>query len=127
MTKPKEQHQVDLLYMAHDCFKGNTHKYILTGIDVASRYKFVKPHKTKKLAEIALHLMTIYKKGGVLKYPRVIQYVNCSEFKGEVTKLLQKHNVEIRKATMKYKRTHTAFIEAFNNELAKLLFKPMDI
>ena len=71
--------------------------------------------------------MTIYKKGGVLKYPRVIQYVNCSEFKGEVTKLLQKHNVEIRKATMKYKRTHTAFIEAFNNELAKLLFKPMDI
>ena len=27
---------------------------------------------------------------------------------------------------MKYKHTYTAFVEAFNKELAKLLFKPMD-
>ena len=27
---------------------------------------------------------------------------------------------------MKYKRTHTAFVEAFNKEFEKLLFKPMD-
>ena len=27
---------------------------------------------------------------------------------------------------MKHKYTHTAFVEAFNIELAKLLFKPMD-
>ena len=43
-----------------------------------------------------------------------------------MTKLFQKHNVEIRRATTKYKHTHTAFVEAFNKELAKLLFKPMD-
>ena len=43
-----------------------------------------------------------------------------------MTKLLEKHNVEIRRATTKYKHTHTAFVEAFNKELAKLLFKPMD-
>ena len=43
-----------------------------------------------------------------------------------MTKLLEKHSVEIRRATTKYKRTHTAFVEAFNKELAKLLFKPMD-
>ena len=43
-----------------------------------------------------------------------------------MTKLLEKHNVDIRRATTKYKHTHTASVEAFNRELAKLLFKPMD-
>ena len=49
-----------------------------------------------------------------------------SEFKNEVTKLLEKHNVEIRRATTKYKHIHRAFVEAFNKQLAKLLFKRMD-
>ena len=71
-------------------------------------------------------LEVIYKKGGVFKYPKVFQRDNGSEFKSEVTKLLEKHNVDIRRATTKYKHTHTAFVEAFNKELAKLLFKPMD-
>ena len=57
-------------------------------------------------------LEAIYKnKGGMFKYR-------------EVTKLLEKHNV--RRATTKYKHTQTAFVEAFNKELAKLLFRPMD-
>ena len=71
-------------------------------------------------------LKEIYKKGGVFKYPKTFQCDNGSEFKNEVTKLLEKHNVEIRRATTKYKHTHTAFVEAFNKELAKLLFKPME-
>ena len=44
-----------------------------------------------------------------------------------MTKLLEKHNVDIRRATTKYKHTHTAFVETFNKELPKLLFKPMDV
>ena len=71
-------------------------------------------------------LEAIYKKGGVFKYPKTFQCDNGSEFKNEVKKLLEKHNVDIRRATTKYKHTHTAFVEAFNRELAKLLFKPMD-
>ena len=43
-----------------------------------------------------------------------------------MTNLLEKHNVEFRRATAKYKHNHTVFMEAFNKELAKLLFKPMD-
>ena len=39
VTKTNEQHQFELLYMPHNLFEGNTDKYILTGIDVASRYK----------------------------------------------------------------------------------------
>ena len=71
-------------------------------------------------------LEAIYKKGGAFKYPKVFQCDNGAKFKCEVTKLLEKHNVDIRRATTKYKHTHTAFVEAFNRELAKLLFKPMD-
>ena len=56
----------------------------------------------------------------------ISQCDNGSEFKNEVTKLLEKHSVEIRRATTKYKHTHPAFMEAFNKELAKVLFKPMN-
>ena len=38
VAKPNEKHQFDLLYIPHNIFEGNTYKYILTGIDVASRY-----------------------------------------------------------------------------------------
>ena len=62
----------------------------------------------------------------MFNYPKTFQCDNGSEFKNEVTKLLGKHNVDIRRSTTKYKHTHTAFVEAFKNELAKLLFKPMD-
>ena len=126
VTKPNEQHQFDILYMPHNLFEGNTYKYILTGIDVASRYKVARPLKTKKSSEVAFVLEAIYKKGGVFKYPKVFQCDNGSEFKNEVTKLLEKYNVDIRRATTKYKHTHTAFVEAFNKELEKLLFKSMD-
>ena len=125
VAKPNEKHQFDLLYIPHNIFEGNTYKYILTGIDVASRYKVARPLRTRKSREVAFVLPAIDKKGGVFKYPKTFQCDNGSEFKNEVTKLLEKHNVEIRRATTKYKHTHTAFVEAFNKELAKLLFKPM--
>ena len=125
VTKPNEPHQFDLLYMPHNVFEGNTYKYILTGVDVASRYKVARPLRTKNSSEVAFKLEAIYKKGSVFKYSRVFQCDNGSEFKNEVTKLLKKHNTDIRRAAAKYKHTHTAFVEAFNKELAKLLFKPM--
>ena len=59
----------------------------------------------------------------MLKYPGVTQLDNGSEFKGQVTKLLEEYNFEIQRATTKYKHTHTGFLEAFNKELEKLVFK----
>ena len=59
----------------------------------------------------------IYKKSCVLKYPKTFQCDSGSEFKIEVAKLLEKHNVLIRRATTKYKITDTAFVEAFNKGL----------
>ena len=126
VTRPNEQHQFDLLYMPHNHFEGNTYEYILTRIDMASRYEVARLLRTKKSSEVAFVLPVIYKKGGVFKYPKTFQCDNGSEFKNEVTKLLEKHNVEIRRATTKYQHTHTTFVESFKKELAKLLFKPMD-
>ena len=49
VTKTNDQHQFDLLYVPHNLFEGNTYKYILTGVDVASRYKVTRPLRTKKV------------------------------------------------------------------------------
>ena len=63
---------------------------------------------------------------GVFKYPKVFQCDNGSEFTNKVTRLLEKLNVDIQRATIKHNHIHPAFVEAFNKELAKLLFNPTD-
>ena len=37
--------------------------------------------------------------------------------------MLEKHGVKIQRVTMKYKHTHTVFVEALNKILAERLFK----
>ena len=66
-------------------------------------------------------------KVGPLTYPKIFQCDNGSEFKAEVTKMLEKHNAKIRRMTTKYKHTHTAFIDALNKVLAEQLFKVQDV
>ena len=61
-----------------------------------------------------------------LTYPSTFQCNNGSEFKGEVIKMLEKHEVMIQRVTTKYKHTHTAFVEALNKILAERLFKVQD-
>ena len=122
---PNQLHQFDLLYMPSDKLYGNRYKYILTGIDVASRFKVARPLKTKKSKEVAEMISDIYKTGP-LKYPEEFQCDNGTEFKSDVTTLLEKHNVKINRTTTKYKHTHTAFVENLNKMLAQNLFKIQD-
>ena len=49
----------------------------------------------KNQARLCLCWKQSIKKGGVFKYPRTFQCDNGSEFKNEVTKLLEKHNANI--------------------------------
>ena len=65
-------------------------------------------------------------KVGPLTYPSIFQCNNGSKFKGEMTKMLEKHEVSIPRVTTKYAHTHTAFIEALNEILAERLFKVQD-
>ena len=115
-------HQFDLLYMPSDTVYGNKYKYILGGIDVTSKFKAARPLRTKQACDVAEMIADIYKVGP-LKYPKIFQCDNGSEFKGDVTKMLEKNEVKIRQVTTKYKHTHTAFVEALNKILAERLFK----
>ena len=88
-------HQFDLLYMPSDTLYGNKYKYILAGIDATSRYKVTRLLRTKQAHDVAEMIADI-SKVGPLTYPKVFQCDNGSEFKGEVTKMLEKHEVKIR-------------------------------
>ena len=109
VTIPNEMHQFDLLYMPSDTLYGSKYKYILAGIDATSRYKIARPLRTKQARYVAEMIADIYKVGP-LTYPKIFQCDNGSEFKGEVTKMLEKQEVKIQRVMTKYKHTHTAFV-----------------
>ena len=100
VTIPNEMHQFDPLYMPSDSLYGNKYKYILAGIDAASRYKVARPLRTKQAHDVGEMIADIYKVGP-LTYPKIFQCDNGSEFKADVTKLLEKHEVRIQRVTMK--------------------------
>ena len=118
-------YQFDLLYMPSDTLYGNKYKYILAGIDAASRFKVARLLRTKQARDVAQMIANIYKVEPLM-YPSTFQWNNGSEFKGEVTKMLEKQEVKIRLVTTKYAHTHTAFVEALNKILTERLFKVQD-
>ena len=77
------------------------------------------------MRDLAELIADIYKVGP-LTYPSTFQCDNGSEFKREVTKMLEKQEVKIRRVMTKYKHTYTAFVEALNKILAERLFKVQD-
>ena len=111
--------QFDLLYMPSDSFYGSKFKYIPAGTDAASRYKVARPLRSKQARDFAEMIADIYKVGPLM-YPKIFQCDNGSEFKGDVTKMLEKNEVKIRRVMTKYRHTHTAFV------LAERLFKVRD-
>ena len=89
VTNPNEQHQFDLLYFPNNIFEGNKYKYISRDVHVALRYKVTRALRTKKWSESSFVLEATYKKGGVFKYPKVFQCDYGSEFRRDVTKLIE--------------------------------------
>ena len=116
---PNEVHQF-IHYMGI-----STSTYSQELMTVTSRYKVGRPMRTKQVKDVADMISDIYKVGP-LNYPKVFQCDNGSEFKAEVTKMLEKCGVTIRCITTKYKHMHMAFIEALNKLLAENLFKVQD-
>ena len=116
-TIPNRVHQADLLFMPTD--KG--YKYALNVVDIASRYKVSIPLKTKYAAGVAKELVLMYKKGP-LRFPKKLMVDDGGEFKKEVSTLMHKHDVEIRRAEPGHHRSQ-AFVESFNRWLAQRLFR----
>ena len=95
VTIPNEMHQFDLLYMPSDSLYGSKYKYILAGIDAASRYKVARPLRTKQARDVA-EMLLIFTRLVLSHTPKIFQCDNGSEFKGDVTKMLEKNEVKIR-------------------------------
>ena len=104
---------------------GSKYKYILAGIDATSRFKVTGLLRTKQACDVAEMISDIYKVVP-LTYFKIFQCSNGSEFKREVTMMLEKHGFKIRRVTTKYKHIHTAFVKALNKILAERLFKVQD-
>ncbi|XP_044180984.1 uncharacterized protein LOC122962133 [Acropora millepora] len=68
----------------HTKYKGKTYKYVLSIIDVFSRYHWLVPLQTKKSSHLACELFRIYIEHGA---PRVIQHDQGREFGGAVAAL----------------------------------------
>ena len=96
------------------------HKYALTIVDVASRYKEAKPLSTKEAKEVADALLRIYKRGP-LTWPMLIQVDPGREFMGAVNQMLAKHSVQVRRGRVDLHRDQ-AIVERFNRTLAERLF-----
>ena len=120
VTIPDQIYQFDLLYMPSDKYK-----YILSGIDAASRYKVARPLRTKQSKDVAEMIADIYRVGPLI-YPKTFQRDNGSEFEGEVTKLSEKQEVKIQRVMTKYKHTNTTFVKALNKVLTEQLLKVQD-
>ena len=76
---------------------------------VARLQKLLRPRK-----QVKFHLCwKQYIKRAVCLCPKAFHFDNEFEFNRDVTKLLRKHNVVIRRTTTNYKHTNTAFAKAF--------------
>ena len=95
-AKPNDIHQADILYLPHDKFNKKTYKYALNIVDVASRYKGSYQLTTKNAKEVAHAFQWIYE-NTPLTYPKTLIIDDGKEFfYGDVTKLMQKHDVIIQ-------------------------------
>ena len=119
-AKPNDIHQADILYLPHDKFKKKTYKCALNIVDVASRYKGSYQLTTKNAKEVAQAFQWIYE-NKPLNYPKTLIVDDGKEFYGDVTKLMEKHDVIIQRGDPPQHRSQ-GIVERFNRTLADRLF-----
>ena len=117
---PNDIHQADILYLPHDKLKKKTYKYALNVVDVASRYKGSYQLTTKNAKEVAQAFQWIYE-NTPLTYPKTLIIDEGSEFRGDTTKLMEKHDVIIQHGDPSQHRSQ-GIVERFNRTLADRLF-----
>ena len=118
-AKPNDIHQADILYLPHEKFKKKTYKYALNIVDVASRYKGSYQLTTKNSKEVSQAFQWIYE-NTPLNYPKMLIIDKGSELHGDVTKLMEKHDV-IQRGDPSQHRSQ-GIVERFNRTLSDRLF-----
>ena len=89
-----DQHQIDLINMKNMAvvYKGKTYKYILSLLDVFSRFPCLYPLESKHSSGIKKKLKKIYSVHGL---PQKLQSDNGGEFKKHVKEFCTTHKVKM--------------------------------
>ena len=119
-AKPNDIHQADILYLPHEKFKKKTYKYALNIVNVASRYKGSYQLTTKNAKEVAQAFQWIYE-NTPLGYPKTLIIDDGKEFYGDVSKLMEKHDVIMQRGDPSQHQSQ-GIIERYNRTLADRLF-----
>ena len=123
MNDLADQTQLDLVDMSKFSHKNQGYRWILTGIEILSRYGFAVPVQrkdTSHMTEAVLNLLEDFKIG-FGKYPNVVQFDDGKEF----------YNVGVRRLLegkkIKYFSTKSdkkaAVVERFNRTLKTMMWK----
>ena len=113
-----EQWQTDLCDMASISRYNAGHHFILTVIDIFSRYAWARPLKTKHGKEVEKAFRSIFREGRI---PKRIQSDQGKEFENQhVRRLFQRHNIELFSVKSAFK---AALVERFNRTLKHKLWR----
>ena len=114
-----DQWQMDLADMNQLQHKNNNHRYILTCIDILSRYAWARPLKTKQGSEVAAAIEDIFESSK--RVPKRLQTDQGKEFyNAPVKRLLEKYNVELFSVKSP---TKCALVERWNRTIKSKLWK----
>ena len=95
-AKPSDIHQADILYLPHVKFERITYKHAPNVFDVASSFKGSYQLISKNAKAVAQAFQWIYE-NTPLNYPKTLIIDDGKEFYGDVTKLMEKHDVMIQR------------------------------
>lgn len=113
-----EQWQADLAEVQDIASKNEGYRYILTVIDIFSRYAWARPLKSKRGEDVAVAFRDIFQEGRI---PKRIQTDQGREFENRhVRALFHEHNIELFSVKSAYK---AAIVERFNRTLKHRLWR----
>lgn len=114
-----DQWQMDLADMNQLQSQNRNHRYILTVIDILSRYGFARPLKTKTGNEVAAAIESIFTESG--RVPKRVQTDQGKEFYNPAVKrLFDRYNVELFSVKSPFK---SAMVERWNRTIKSKLWK----
>ena len=117
-----EQLQMDLVDMSKYDDKNKGYRWILTSIEILSRYAFTVPVQRKNATAMKDAVSTCLEqfKNHFGKYPKFVQFDQGTEFYNkDVKSLLNKHNIEFFST---YSNKKAAVVERFNRTLKGLWY-----
>lgn len=113
-----EQWQADLADVSLIADQNNGYRFILTVIDIFSRYAWARPLKSKSGKEVSDAFRDIFNEGRI---PKRVQTDQGKEFENKhIAELFREHNIELFSVKSAYK---AAMVERFNRTLKTKLWR----